>query len=65
VGYHYDGNTHSHFFFHQDLGRQKAEAEGRLRLADTQAMELANSVQLKDSEIQVFLIKNHMLEYQF
>jgi len=37
----------------KDLSRLKSEAEGRLRLAETQITELANSVRQKDAEIQV------------
>jgi len=37
----------------QDMSRQKSEVEGRLRLADTQITELANTVRQKDAELQV------------
>jgi len=35
------------------MGRQKSDVEGRLRLAETQITELANSVRQKDAELQV------------
>ena len=37
----------------QDMSRLKADVEGRLRLAETQITELANSVRQKDTEVQV------------
>jgi len=35
------------------MSRQKSDVEGRLRLAETQITELANSVRQKDTELQV------------
>jgi chromosome segregation ATPase len=35
-----------------DVSRQKAEVEGRLRLADTQVTELANTIRQKDVDVQ-------------
>ena len=35
------------------MGRQKSDVEGRLRLAETQITELANSIHQKDAELQV------------
>jgi len=35
------------------MGRQKSDVEGRLRLAETEITELANSVRQKDAELQV------------
>jgi len=38
------------------MSRLKSDVEGRLRLAETQITELANSVRQKDAELQVGIV---------